>query len=66
MPSNFYYHFQNFVKFSDLAVDWHIKGWKFKRGSDEWIICQLKSRIFRNKAYKHLITANRVLQKWTQ
>lgn len=37
-------------KYNDKALDWYFRSLKFKRNSDEWMICRLKFKIYKRKA----------------
>lgn len=59
--SNFYIYHAKFQDLSDKAVDWFVKGWKFKPNSYERQICDLKSKIYKREAMKYLNKANKEL-----
>jgi hypothetical protein len=37
-------------KYHNKALEWYFHSLKFKRGSDEWLICRLKYQIYSRKA----------------
>lgn len=41
-------------KYHDQAINWYLKSWHFKWGTDEWLICRLKYRIYRRKAFGYV------------
>ncbi len=63
IPSEFYIHSDKYQELSNEAIDWFIKSLKFPYKSDEWQVCRLKERIINRQAVKHLLEANRILQK---
>jgi hypothetical protein len=40
-----------FEKYHNQALDWYFKSLNFKWGSDEWMICRLKYKIYKEKAF---------------
>jgi hypothetical protein len=42
---------QEFEKYHNKAIDWYLRSLTFKRNSDEWMICRLKYKIYRHKAF---------------
>lgn len=59
MNSDFYINSAKFQDYSDRAIDWFIRGFKFKRGSAQWRICEAKHEILMEKAMEHLRKANK-------
>lgn len=59
------YYTKQFDELLGKSIDWHIKGWKFKYGTDEWKICQLKSNIYRRKANIYLLKMQKIVKQWT-
>jgi hypothetical protein len=54
MKGDFYICQDYFHKYEDLAVDWLLRSFRKKYGSDEWQICRLKYRLFRKKSLAYL------------
>ena len=53
MPSNeLKAGLEEFEKYHNKALDWYFRSLNFKWGSDEWMICRLKYRIYKNKAFQ--------------
>jgi hypothetical protein len=42
---------EEFEKYHNKALDWYFKSLTFKWRSDEWMICRLKYKIYRRKAF---------------
>jgi len=61
IPSNFYINHNKFQEYSDKAIDWFLRSCEFKHGSDEWLICRLKRKIFMKKALQQLQLARKCL-----
>ena len=62
VPNEFYICFHKYNHYSDLAIDWFIKSFRYKHKSDEWKICRLKIKIFMKKAIKYLKEANKCIK----
>lgn len=62
--SNFLIANTKSIDFGNKSTEWFIRGWEFKRGSDEWTICRLKSRIYSKKSLELCETAGKELKKW--
>lgn len=41
-----------FEKYHNQSLDWYFRSLSFRWKSDEWLICRLKYRIYRKKAFK--------------
>jgi hypothetical protein len=54
MKSEFYINHDKFQNYSDKAVKWLTRSYKYKFESDEWKICRLKYSINKRKALKHI------------
>lgn len=43
-----------FEKYHNQSLDWYFRSLRFKSGSDEWLICRLKMKIYNRKAFSFL------------
>ena len=62
MSNNFYINHAKFQDLSNKALDWFIRSWKYKIGSDERKICCLKQRIYNREAVEYLNKAVKELE----
>lgn len=63
MNHQFHIHHAEFQSLLDESIDWLINSWKFKRGSLEWKVCQLKREIYMRDALTELRKANLCLKE---
>ena len=61
IPGDFYIKHAEFQDFSNRSLDWFIRSFNYKYGSDEWKICRLKKQIYMKKALEYLKEANQCL-----
>ena len=61
IKSEFYIYHNKFQDFSDKALDWFIRSWKYAYNSDEWKVCRLKQSILKRKAMEYLDKAGKEL-----
>lgn len=62
MLNNFELVHKQFQFYLDKAIDWFLKSFKFRYGSEEWQICRLKRKMFMRKAIGYLKEANKILK----
>ena len=61
MRSEFWIHLDKEQDYDNKSFQWYVKSLKFKYGSDEWMICRLKMRIYDRQSLKHLMLATKYL-----
>lgn len=63
IKSSFYINLAKCCKYTDDAVDWYLKKFKFKNKSPERQICELKQQIYKRQAMKHLRYATKEIER---
>lgn len=63
MPSSFYINHAKFQRYADLSLDFFLKRTKFKKGSYERQICDIKKEMFWKEAKKYLKKAQKEAER---